>query len=315
MLLQTQGHPQEKCRLEDFFQVLTSKKHSSSSSDEQEMMEEQQQKEEEEEYLFQEEDIEFIYADEVDPIKEAIDTVNHRLFKLVSLTRFPSANSFVQSISINEASSHILLTCSDRVMRLYEIKYENVGLRKRVVFLKNEFQDVINRRKWMNSCFLKLNRNTKIAEQQSVNKTDMLNQIINETKQQFQLQDSKHLHIPVQPQHEDLFLAEQEQEIFVSSIGESGSNELKFYHVHDFSVIQRLELSQEGCCQLTAHSRAHFSIIMVTTNGSLFLWSVRPSKIIQPLAPYFNEIDENKEYKEREEEFDREMSDNEEQND
>ncbi len=34
-----------------------------------------------------------------------------------------------------------------------------------------------------------------------------------------------------------------QQEIFVSSIGESGSNELKFYNVDDFSIIQRLELT------------------------------------------------------------------------
>lgn len=44
---------------------------------------------------------------------------------------------------------------------------------------------------------------------------------------------------------------------------------------------------------------------MVTTNGSLFLWSVRPAKIIQPLAPYFSEVDENKEYIEKEDEFEK----------
>ena len=61
-----------------------------------------------------------------------------------------------------------------------------------------------------------------------------------------------------------------ETEGFVSTIGETGSNELKFFNAHDFSLMQRLELSQEGCVHLTAHSRAHFSIMMVTTNGSLF---------------------------------------------
>ncbi len=53
--------------------------------------------------------------------------------------------------------------------------------------------------------------------------------------------------------------------------------------------------------------------MMVTTNGSLFLWSVRPAKIIQPLAPYFTEIEENLEYREREDEFEREVSDSEEE--
>ena len=50
---------------------------------------------------------------------------------------------------------------------------------------------------------------------------------------------------------------------------------------------------------------------MVTTNGSIFHWSIRPAKIIQPLAPYFTEIDDNKEYIEKEDEFDVEVSDSE----
>lgn len=49
--------------------------------------------------------------------------------------------------------------------------------------------------------------------------------------------------------------------------------------------------------------------MMVTTNGSLFLWNSRPAKIIQPLAPFFTEIDENIEYIERENEFEDELSD------
>jgi hypothetical protein len=94
-----------------------------------------------------------------------------------------------------------------------------------------------------------------------------------------------------------------ETEGFVSTIGETGSNELKFYNAHDFSMMQRLELSQEGCVQLTTHSRSHFSIVMVTTGGSIFLWNSRPAKIIQPLAPFFTEIDENIGYVEKEDEL------------
>lgn len=54
---------------------------------------------------------------------------------------------------------------------------------------------------------------------------------------------------------------------------------------------------------------------MVTTNGSLFLWSVKPAKLYQPLAPYFTEIDENIEYIEKEDEFEKETSENEEEKD
>lgn len=62
-------------------------------------------------------------------------------------------------------------------------------------------------------------------------------------------------------------------------IGEIGSNELKFYNAHNFSPMQRLDLNQEGCVDLATHSKTHFSIMMVTTNGSLYLWSVRNAKI------------------------------------
>ena len=43
---------------------------------------------------------------------------------------------------------------------------------------------------------------------------------------------------------------------------------------------------------------------MVTNNGSLYLWTSRPAKTIGALAPFFIEIDENKEYFEQEDEFD-----------
>jgi len=47
---------------------------------------------------------------------------------------------------------------------------------------------------------------------------------------------------------------------------------------------------------------------MVTTGGSIFLWNSRPAKIIQPLAPFFTEIDENLEYIEKEDEFEHEVT-------
>lgn len=99
-----------------------------------------------------------------------------------------------------------------------------------------------------------------------------------------------------------------ETEGFVSIIGDIGSNELNFFNTQDFSLMQKLDLSQEGCVHLCVHSRSHFSIMMVSTNGSLFLWNMRPAKIIQPLAPFFTEIDENIEYVEREDEFEEEIT-------
>jgi len=59
---------------------------------------------------------------------------------------------------------------------------------------------------------------------------------------------------------------------------------------------------------MSAFSKHHLSIVMVTGNGSVYLWSTRPAKIIQPLAPYFTEIEENKEYVEKENEFEKELT-------
>lgn len=82
------------------------------------------------------------------------------------MTRFASLSSFVQLCVVNENYTSAIMTCSDRVLRLYEIRYSNIGSQRKVVILMNEFQDVINRKKWMNACFLKLNQNTRIIEQQ-----------------------------------------------------------------------------------------------------------------------------------------------------
>ena len=53
---------------------------------------------------------------------------------------------------------------------------------------------------------------------------------------------------------------------------------------------------------------SHLSIVMASINGSLYVWSPRPAKIIQPLAPNFVEIEDNIVYVEKEGEFDAEIS-------
>ena len=58
---------------------------------------------------------------------------------------------------------------------------------------------------------------------------------------------------------------------------------------------------------------AHFSVVMASVTGSLYHWSPRHAKVIQPLAPNFTEIEENIEYVEREDEFESEMSSEEEE--
>ena len=54
--------------------------------------------------------------------------------------------------------------------------------------------------------------------------------------------------------------------------------------------------------------KSHLSIVMASVNGSLYVWGPRPAKIIQPLAPNFVEIEDNVVYVEREDEFESEIS-------
>lgn len=63
---------------------------------------------------------------------------------------------------------------------------------------------------------------------------------------------------------------------------------------------------------MSAFSGSHFSIMMASNNGSLYIWVPRPAKFVQPLAPNFTEIEDNVLYVEKEDEFeDEESSDDE----
>lgn len=108
-------------------------------------------------------------------MKEIISTINQDKFKIVAMQKFSNVNSFVQQVAINEGNNYMLLTCSDRVLRLYELRYEHLNFRKKVIYLRNEFQDVINRRKWMNAFFLRLNNNTVVIEQLQNKAGDQIN--------------------------------------------------------------------------------------------------------------------------------------------
>ena len=96
------------------------------------------------------------------------------------------------------------------------------------------------------------------------------------------------------------------QELFVSSMGETGINELKFFNIgtDGNKELQRVELNIDGCNHLTVHSKNHLTILMASNNGSVFAWMSRPAKHVQPLAPDFNELERNIWYVEREDEFD-----------
>lgn len=60
---------------------------------------------------------------------------------------------------------------------------------------------------------------------------------------------------------------------------------------------------------LDKENAVHLSVMLASSNGSLMVWSARPAKFIQPLAPNFIEIEDNVEYVEKEDEFESQKSD------
>jgi len=276
-------------KVEDFFKV--------SSHDEDEEMKEASQQKEERDSIEQEEVEQFIAG---------LDLLNSVDFDILSMSRLPNVTTIAQQIAINEGFSKFLMTSSDRSLRLYGIDYQALAHRKKGIQLLNEFSDVINKKKWTNPYFFKLGPNQRLeAKGQSIAGISGYQQLLldadpNHTSRTQRLV-AENLDAKVQ-QHDF-----SETEGFVSTIGESGSNELQYFNSSNYQLMQKIELSQEGCIDLATHSGCHFSIMMVTTNGSLFQWNTRPAKIIQPLAPYFTEIDENVEYIEREDEFEEEL--------
>jgi len=97
--------------------------------------------------------------------------------------------------------------------------------------------------------------------------------------------------------------------VAASGIGDLNADCLHFYNAGGkFREIKRVELKEDGCSHMSTFSGTHFSIVIASSNGSLFVWSPKPAKIIQPLAPNFIEIDDNVMYVEREDEFESEES-------
>jgi hypothetical protein len=205
-------------------------------------------------------------------------------------------NQSVISVSTNEDFTKILVNCSDRVMRLYLIDY-SAGAN--AIKLIDGFLDVINHKRWLNVNFIQLPERTKIFIPQSYQEgqtltTESLNNL-------------------------DRF-ANSSRELFVGSIGEHIADTLKFFNVPDsqlasavnYREIQKTDLQKKGCLNMSAFSGAHFSIMMVSSNGSLYIWVPRPAKFVQPLSPNFTEIEENLLYVEKEDEFEHQQSSDEE---
>ena len=140
MILEASKGIQEELKVSSFFQIQNlKKKHAKEDVEMKDEEEKVESKESSEFSQLDEDDLDILHQEEVEQIKDAIYWINHKKFKIITIIRFQSQNSSVQQISINDSFTKVIMTCSDRVSRLYELKYENIGQNKKVIFLRNEF--------------------------------------------------------------------------------------------------------------------------------------------------------------------------------
>ena len=82
----------------------------------------------------------------------------------------PSTN--VNSVSVNDNYTKLLVNFSDRVLRLYNVHYpkkNSKGSEETTFELIDSFTDVINHNRWLNTQFLRLGEKTKIISQTQTN--------------------------------------------------------------------------------------------------------------------------------------------------
>lgn len=105
-----------------------------------------------------------IDTDDAEQVNQALELVNSQEYEVMQLHRFKYQNAHGQHLSVNETCTKFLLTSSDRTLRLYELDFDLLLQQKKALFLLNEFTDVINKRKWMNTCFFKLQPNQRLEQ-------------------------------------------------------------------------------------------------------------------------------------------------------
>ena len=85
-----------------------------------------------------------------------------------------SSAAYIVAITVNEDFTKMLVTCSDRVLILYKInvlakhtvsKATNQRLPPQIFEECDKFQDVINRKRWINTAFVKLGETTRIVDE------------------------------------------------------------------------------------------------------------------------------------------------------
>jgi len=76
---------------------------------------------------------------DLEGVTDMIGNINLNKFDIVSIQFFNNQNCNVSTLSINQECTRIIANCSDRVLRLYLIQFENIGTRRKVFILKNEF--------------------------------------------------------------------------------------------------------------------------------------------------------------------------------
>ena len=124
----------------------------------------------------------------------------------------------IVSITVNDNYRKLLVNCSDRVLRLYQVHYpksksKSTGTTFEMV---DSFQDVINHNRWINTEFIKLGEKTKIISQHQVSDNLLTESLVT----------SDQVH-----QGNPSTFGNNSNEIFVGSIGELSADMIKFYNV------------------------------------------------------------------------------------
>lgn len=130
-------------------------------------------------------------------------------------------NDYVNSATVNQSSSKLLLNCSDGVLRLYQFDVET-----RLLVLVQQFEDAITKQRWFSSSFITLPPMTKIVDESVVREYNSDIQLTTETLSTA-----------------TKFVNKESQEIFVASLGTQNASSLIFYNADgNLKEIKRVNL-------------------------------------------------------------------------
>ena len=148
----------------------------------------------------------------------ANELINTKAFDIRTHSRIMMSNAaHIVAITVNEDFTKMLMTCSDRVLILYRIDFDTAGVFEEL----DKFADVINKKRWINTAFVRLEETTRIVNDNGVGLA--VDRAEPFTTDCIGLVGQSHNY------------ANSSCEIFLGSSGENGANEIKFFNSEDCS--------------------------------------------------------------------------------